>query len=103
MRTFNWNIEYVNCLQTNPTYPDIITFIKWEYTITDENDNSITHNKWTSVEFDENNFTPYSDLTQSDVIGWLEDIEDMVQLQSDLNEDLDNSLNPPIIKRILPS
>lgn len=103
MRTFNWDIEYIDCLQTNPTYPNIITFVKWGYTITDENDNSFTYDKWTSLEFDENNFTPYTDLVVSDVIGWLEDIEDMEQLQADLNEDLDEYLTPSKIRRTLPS
>jgi hypothetical protein len=105
MRTFSWNIEYVECLQTSEQYPDFVTLVKWIYTITDEErGEDLSLDFETIFEFNEENITefiPFSDLTTSKVIEWLEAKHDMAKFQYILNTQLDNILKPNIIQRQL--
>lgn len=104
MRTFNFDIQSVDCLQTNENYADIIVRATWVYTITDENSNTYSVENSTNFDFDENNteeFIPFEALTSSKVIEWLEAKLDMDDLQSYLDTQLDKLINPPIIKREL--
>jgi hypothetical protein len=106
MRTFSWNIEYVECLQTGDRYTDVVTLIKWIYTIKDENDNVFHLSGNTRFQRDDNNlenFIPFSDLTTSQVIEWIETNANIEKYQYALNHALDEKLNPSRIKRQLPS
>ena len=50
-------------------------------------------------------FTPYADLTEAQVIGWLEAAlgEDQIaQIDASLGQLLENQVNPPIIELPLP-
>jgi hypothetical protein len=50
-------------------------------------------------------FTPYADLTQADVEGWLEDAmgEDRVaEMDTALDTQIENQINPPVIRPPLP-
>lgn len=104
MKTFNFDIQSVDCLQTNENYSDIVVSAKWNYIITDENSNTFSVENVTPFDFDENNaenFIPFEELTTSKVIEWLEAKLDMDDLQTILNNELDRYLNPPIITKEL--
>lgn len=48
------------------------------------------------------NFTPYSELTENDIISWLEQTLDLEPLQNTLTHQINETLNPPIIVLPLP-
>lgn len=50
----------------------------------------------------EGEFTPYPDLTQEQVEGWLNSGLDVASIDSGLDEQIDRLINPPIVQLPLP-
>jgi kynureninase len=50
----------------------------------------------------EASFTPYNEITEAMVISWLESSLDCVAIESNLDSQIQNFLNPPIIAYNLP-
>jgi len=48
------------------------------------------------------NFTPYADLTQAIVEGWLENALDVVAIDASLDGKIENQKNPPVVSLPLP-
>jgi hypothetical protein len=48
------------------------------------------------------NYIPYADLTESDIIGWLEASLDVNAMQISIDNQINDALNPPIIVLPLP-
>ena len=103
MKNFNWTILELGCYQKNEQYPDLVVNVKWLYTITDENDNTMSIENWTTINSDNiETFVPFEDLTEEVVISWLESQLDVEDLKSILERELDQKIDPPIIMRTLP-
>lgn len=76
--TYTWKIKSLK-KQDDPSVElnDIIVQTYWECTGTDEDGNSGTFHGATPFEPDQvdpDNFTTYEDLTEAQVIGWIQDV-----------------------------
>jgi hypothetical protein len=47
-------------------------------------------------------FTPYQDLTYDQVCSWIEASVDVASLDADLDRQIENQINPPIVQLPLP-
>lgn len=75
MITFNWTIPAVERAVSLDGLSDVIQNIHWRYCATDENGiTSEVYGVTTIGEPNPEDFTPYNDVTTSDVEGWLESI-----------------------------
>jgi hypothetical protein len=79
MTTFNWTISAVERAVSLDELSDVIQTVHWRYRGTDEN--GITAETYGATPIGEPNpqdFTPWDEVTESDVIGWLEAIMSVV-------------------------
>ena len=97
--TYNWKINALDAKISNEDgNENVIYTIHWGYSATDESGDHIASSIGTyGVEYDADNFTPYADLTEEQVIGWLEDSEkglDVASLKSGLDKQLELMATP---------
>lgn len=76
--TYVWKLKSIK-KQDNPSaqLEDIIVQTYWQLTGTDENGDSGTFNGATPFDpqqVDPNNYTQYSNLTEAQVLGWIQDV-----------------------------
>jgi hypothetical protein len=79
MTTFNWTTSAVERELNLDGLTDVIKTVHWRYRGTDEN--GVTAETYGATAIGNPNpqdFTPFNEVTESDVIGWLEDIMSVV-------------------------
>lgn len=75
MTTFNWTISAVERAVSLNGLSDVIQIVHWRYRGTDENGTSAENYGATTIgDPNPEDFTPYNEVTASDVEGWLESI-----------------------------
>ena len=101
MNTITWSITAMNC-STTETNPDTVIVCHWTCAGTDGTYNASIYSTC-SVPSPTGSFTPYDQLTQSQVLGWIwangvskEATEAAVEAQ------LQAQINPPIVTPPLP-
>lgn len=104
--TITWVIEWMQCKPTEGQYTDVVINAGWRCIGTQTANNidyTMTNNGQVSFPMPEGSFTPYADLTQEQVLGWVwangvdkDFTEASVQVQ------IDNQINPPVIQPPLP-
>lgn len=110
MSNYKWTIVALECLPTLGEMTDYVIQCHWRYGISNGEDPTAEGYIYTDVfgvqSFEQNpeatGFTPYAELTEAQVIGWLEASMDVTAMQENLQERLNNIINPPIIQPPLP-
>ena len=99
--TINWSITALNCSTTEQN-PDTVIICHWTCSGTDGTYNASIYSTC-SVPSPTGSFTPYSELTQEQVLGWVwangvskEATEAAVEAQ------LQAQINPPVVTLSLP-
>ena len=98
MTTFNWTISAVERAISLDGLSDVIQTVHWRYRGTDEN--GVTAETYGAVAVGEPNpqdFTPFDDITASDVEGWLEVLLDVPAMQANLEAQIALIVNPTTI------
>ena len=96
--TYTWKINGLK-KQDNPSLElnDIIIQTYWECTGTDEDGNSGTFNGATPFEPDQvdaDNFTTYENLTENQVLGWIQNVVDSNSVYKDhIDEQIQKQIN----------
>jgi hypothetical protein len=79
MITFNWTISAVDRTLSLDGLTNVIKTVHWRYRATDENGVSTETYGATSLgEPNPNEFTPFNEVNESDVIIWLEDMLNII-------------------------
>ena len=94
--TYTWSIDR---MYTMPTpQPEFVVNVLWTLTGTDgTNTASIDGNSAFSQEGD--SFTPYADLTESQVLGWVQDElgeTGVANYQANVEGQINSMINPPV-------
>ena len=79
MTTFNWTISAVERTLSIDGLTHVIKTVHWRYRGTDENE--VTAETYGATSISDPNpqdFTPFTEVTESDVIMWLEDIMNVI-------------------------
>jgi len=98
MTTFNWTISAVERAISLDGLQDVIQTVHWRYRGTDEN--GVTAETYGAVTVGEPNpqdFTPFDDVTASDVEGWLEVLLDVPSIQANLEAQIALLITPTTI------
>jgi len=102
MTIFNWQI------QSMPAYPqaegqtDVVFQVNWQC---NANDDSYSANSFGSVLVTYvagSPYTPYADLTQEQVWGWINPSIDRPEIEASLQAMIDAQKNPPVVTPPLP-
>lgn len=98
MINYKWIFPAFDCKIDENGLNDVITTVHWRYRGTDED--NITAEIYGSQAVPSPNpeaFTPYPDLQEEQVIGWMENIMDMKIMNETINEQIDLIKKPTSI------
>ena len=98
MVTFNWTISAVERAISLDGLSDVIQTIHWRYRGIDEN--GVTAETYGGVAVGEPNpqdFTPFDEVTASDVEGWLVNLLDVPSMQANLEAQIALLITPTTI------
>ena len=100
---FNWIISQLDCKPNIDGFQDYVVVCHWRYGATYENLYTDIYGACPFTVDPENpDFTPYAELTEDQVIGWLESSLDVLSMQEQLAKSIEELINPPIISPPLP-
>jgi len=102
--TINWRVGTLECYPTYEQNTDVVFTVHWDC-VGSETVNNITYNGRvygaTGVTYHSGSqFTPYNQLTQDQVIGWVWDsigTEQKNSYESSVQTQIDNQINPPVV------
>ena len=101
MTTITWSITAMNC-STTETNPDTVIVCHWTCSGTDGTYNASVYSTC-SVPSPTGSFTPYADLTQSQVLDWCyANGVDKSATELAVEAQLQAQINPPVVTPALP-
>ena len=96
--TYNWRINALDAKIHEGDNDNVIYTVHWSYSATDETgEHSVSSIGTHGVEYDADNFTPYADLTEEQVIGWVKDSlgeEEVLKLEESVTNSLNLKITP---------
>jgi hypothetical protein len=107
--TYQWVIQQMVTKPTEDGLQDVVIQANWLYRGIDTDDTGkiiavVAESGQTPFTTPPNpdTFIPYVDLTEAQVIAWIEANVDMVQLNALIDYDIEQVLNPPVVILPLP-
>ena len=102
MITINWIIERLLVRPTEGTYSDVVITADWRCNGTQDQYSGTCYGSASFAPPTEN-FTPYPDLTQDQVLGWcFSNGVDQAAIEANVNKQINDQINPPVIAPPLP-
>lgn len=105
MNTYNWTISALDCKPQEDGLTDVVVTAHWRVDATDGTYNAGVYGTQSFTLNTEGNFTPFADLTQDQVVGWVQEnmgVDAVTALQENLDKQIENLVNPPIVSPALP-
>jgi hypothetical protein len=103
---FEWVISELNCAVESEGLPDVINQIHYRYNATQEHDGKIyfadTYSVASVAQPNPQNFIPYADVTEAEVISWLEAILPVEAMQLALENNIALQITPKEVTLPLP-
>jgi hypothetical protein len=103
---YKWVISALNCAVESEGLPNVINQIHWRYNATKvEGDKTYFAETYGAVNASQpnpQNFIPYEDVTEEEVIAWLEQILPVEDMQSSLEASIALQINPVEVTLPLP-
>ena len=103
---FQWVISSLDCAVESEGLPDVINKIHYRYNATQEYDGKIyfadTYSVASVTQPNPQNFIPYADVTEAEVIGWLNEILPVEAMQLALENNIALQINPVEVTLPLP-
>ena len=98
MTTYTWSILAMNTVSAIDGQADVVVSANWQLTGTqDAYTASIT--AWCQFTLQQGSgFTPYSELTEEQVIGWVQSIygeQTITSFEKNIQDNIDLQINPP--------
>ena len=101
-----WVINQLDCLPTDGQYQDFVLVAHYsrfaKETINEKEYTASVYSTQSFSKDDVSNFIPYEDLTYDIVCGWLDASMDVEALDLNLDAQIENQVNPPIVVLPLP-
>jgi hypothetical protein len=99
---YNWVISAMDTAPSEDGLTDVVKTIQWRYQATDAEYFAVCVGAMTCATPSETDFTAYPDLTEDQVISWLEAGNDVEALKTYLDAQIKTKKNPPIVNLPLP-
>ena len=98
----NWTISQLDVKPVEGTLSDVVLTAHWSCSATEETFSGRVYNSC-SFPAPEGEFTPYADLTEAQVLGWIwENGVDKDATEAAVLQQIEDQKNPPIIHPPLP-
>ena len=98
----NWVINQMDTIPKEGTLLDVVSVIHWTRIATQDEIVVSSYGTMNCTTPSETDFTAYPDLTQAQVEGWLDAGLDVPTIDANLDKQIENIINPPIIVLPLP-
>jgi S-methylmethionine-dependent homocysteine/selenocysteine methylase len=94
--TYKWTINALDAkVAVEDGNENVVYTVHWGYSATDETgEHSASSIGTHGVEYDAANFTAYADLTEEQVIGWLEAELDVESMKASLDSQIEKLITP---------
>jgi len=106
MTTYNWVISQLDTAPQDGDLHDVVKTIHWRYqgteVVGDKTYTAEVYSTYGCAQPSDTDFTAYTDLTEDQVISWLEDGLDVSSLKANIDAQIENQKNPPIVNLGLP-
>jgi hypothetical protein len=100
--TFNWTVTAMDCYPQEGGNTDVVFNVHWTCSGTDGTFNGSVYSTC-AVPGPGDPFTPYADLTQQQVIGWVwANGVDQAATEAAVQTQINNQANPPVVTPALP-
>jgi hypothetical protein len=103
--TYQWTIQAMDCVPQEDGHTDVVVVAHWNVSATDGTYTASVYGTQSFTYNPETSFTPYADLTQEQVVGWVQDgmgPEGVASLEANLDTQIENQINPPLVSPPLP-
>jgi hypothetical protein len=102
MTNYTWTISSLETAPKEGQLIDVVKIVHWRYKGVDGDYSAEVYSSYACGEPSSTDFTAYPDLTEADVIGWLEAGLDVDAMQTNIETQIENLKNPPIVNLPLP-
>lgn len=100
--TYTWQIAAMDTAPSENELTDVVKVIHWRLSATNETHTAETYSTVSLEAPDSENFTAFADLTEAQVISWLESKLNVDELKAGLDSQLERLANPPIVTKSAP-
>ena len=105
MYTYTWSVVQMDCYPQENGESDVVFTVHWNLSGTDGTYVGSVYGA-TGIALDSAEpYTPYADLTQDQVIGWVQEalgVDACMDYQLSINTQIANQINPPVVSPPLP-
>ena len=103
MTTITWTVTAMDCYPQEDNLTDVVFNVHWTCSGVDGEYNGSVYSTCSVPLSGEGTFTPYSQLTQSQVLGWIwANGVDQTATEAAVNQQIANQINPPVVTPPLP-
>lgn len=103
--TYTWVISQLECYPEHDNKADVVFTVHWRRQATDGTHNADIYGSQAVTLDASAPFTPYAELTEAEVIGWLETAmgeETLAAQVAALDKQIADQINPPVVRPPLP-
>lgn len=103
--TNTWGVQQLDCYPEEDGETDVVFTVHWTLTGTDGTYQGYVYGSQAVPVDPEASFTPYADLTQEQVIGWVKNAmgeEQVTVYEQNVAEQINNQIAPPVVTPPLP-
>ena len=102
---YTWSISSLDCYPEHEGHTDVVFTAHWRLNGVDgEHAGSVDGTQSLTLDPDAT-FTPFADLTEAQVIGWVQDAmgdEQVAAHEANVAAQIDALINPPVVRPALP-
>jgi hypothetical protein len=105
MTSITWVIEQMNCYPTYESQTDVVFNVAWRANATDGTYNATSYGTVGVTYVAGSPYTPFADLTQTQVVGWVQaalGAEQVSTIEAGLSTNIANQVSPPVVSPALP-
>jgi hypothetical protein len=105
MNTYTWVVDSLDCIPLSDGQTNVVSCVHWRVNGTDGTHNATVYGTQPLTYTAGSPFTTYSALTKATVIGWVQAAmgsEQVASIQQNLDNQIANLANPPIVQPPLP-
>lgn len=102
MINYSWTISSLETAPSLDNLTDVVRVIHWRYKGVDGDYSAEVYSTFACGEPSSTDFTAYPDLTEADVISWLEAGLDIDSLKANIDSQIADQKNPKIVTLPLP-
>lgn len=102
MTKYKWQINALDCIPKEGQMIDVVKIVHWSRLAEQDNIQVSIYGTMNCGQPSEIDFTAYPDLTYDQICTWLEAGLNVAELDANLDSQIENIINPPIITLPLP-